>query len=68
MAQSEHNWHHHGGHARETLYDQHLTIGVTTTLLALCIILFAVRITARKLTKFGLWWDDWWMLGVTVRT
>lgn len=44
------------------------TIGVVTTLLALCLISYAVRITSRKVLKSGLWWDDWWMLGVLVRT
>lgn len=46
--------------------NRNTTLGVTTTLLSLCYISYALRIASRKVLKTGMWWDDWWMLGVLV--
>lgn len=56
------------GDAAQAQLNRNLTIGVATSLLALCVISYALRLVARKTLKSGLWWDDWWMLGVLVRS
>ena len=48
--------------------NRNTTVGVTTALLSLCYISYAIRVTSRKILKSGMWWDDWWMLGVLVGT
>lgn len=50
----------------EAQINQDMTIGVTTTLLTLCIISYVVRIVSRKVMKSGLWLDDYWMAFVLV--
>ncbi|KAF2230403.1 hypothetical protein EV356DRAFT_519935 [Viridothelium virens] len=43
-------------------HNQILIIGLTTTLLALCWILYCLRIVSRKVWRTPLWIDDWFML------
>ena len=54
--------------SEDETYHQKLILGITTTLLCLCYILYFFRILSRKLLQAPLWIDDWFMLFALVGT
>ena len=44
-----------------------LLLGVLITLIALSIIIVALRFLTRRLSGAGYWWDDWLILAALVR-
>lgn len=40
-------------------YRQHLILGVTTTILILAILSYALRLYAKRITAANVWWDDY---------
>ena len=48
-------------------HNQRLIIGLTTALLALCWILYLLRLVSRRVCRTPLWVDDWFMAFCLVR-
>lgn len=51
----------------EVSHRQHVIIGITTAVLVLAIISYILRLAARRVSRAGFWYDDWFMGAGLVR-